>query len=941
MSTPKFANTYNLVAFLEKPEESNGFEEIINFLNASSVQYALTVNPTIYTSCIKQFWATTKVKTVNGEHQLQTLVDKKVIITETSIRTSEDGKRKIFFGRVTPLFATMMVQANQEEGADSATPTDSHSTPIITQPSSSKPQKKKSSRKQRKDSAPTKSTTEETTPEENVATPSCDPPQSGEDRMKLIELMNLCTQLQSRVLALETTKSNQALEIESLKRRVKSLEKRRKSRTPGFKRLRKVGSASRVESSNDASLGAQEDASKQGRKIADLDADAEVTLVDETQEMNDDNLMFDTDVLEEQEKDVAEKEVSAADPVTTAGEVVTTANVEVTTVNAPTTTIDELTLAQTLIEIKAAKPKAVTSAATTTTTTRPKARGVVVQEPSEFKTTSSSLQASQLPQAKDKGKGIMVEPEVPLKKKDQVALDEEMARNLEAQLQAELIEEERIARQKEEEANIALLESWDNTQAMMDADFQLAQQMQTEEQEQLSIEEKSKLFVELLEKRKKHFAALRAQEKRSKPPTKAQKRNTMSTYLKNMAGYKHNQLKSKSYDEIQEMFDKEMKRVNTFVDMNTELVKGSKTKAEGSSKRAGDELEQEKAKKQKGDNDQEEAEMKRHIEIVKDDEVAIDVIPLATKLLGIDREDLETLWKLVKAKHENTRPKDDYERVLWGDLNVMFKLDIKNENEENILSTYYCLCSVSAASSKVNVAGLAARVEGLGPDVENYGLDDEGRGLYDEGHSVESHGLGLEEEEEAVLGGQQEASLVVGTAVSAPLGLGYGALRRQELALEEDHVYSTFETLSSLEWTSGSLPISPSPFVVPLPVSSPLTVPSPVVTPAVVETKGFLTELGAEVEMQRGLIHDHTVRLEELSLALFERYDRDIGELFTRSGAVGQTDAQRATLWHTISDMQGENQDLQLQLVEERRARLELAMVVDGMRRGKEPRGDA
>ncbi|GKB53348.1 hypothetical protein Tco_0904101, partial [Tanacetum coccineum] len=54
---------------------------------------------------------------------------------------------------------------------------------------------------------------------------------------------------------------------------------------------------------------------------------------------------------------------------------------------------------------------------------------------------------------------------------------------LEAQLQAELIEEERIARQKEEEANIDLLESWDKTQAMMDADFQLAQQMQTEEQE--------------------------------------------------------------------------------------------------------------------------------------------------------------------------------------------------------------------------------------------------------------------------------------------------------------------------------------------------------------------------------------------------------------------------------------------------------------------------
>ncbi|GJR52281.1 hypothetical protein Tco_1402802 [Tanacetum coccineum] len=130
---------------------------------------------------------------------------------------------------------------------------------------------------------------------------------------------------------------------------------------------------------------------------------------------------------------VAEKEVSAADPVTIAGEVVTTANVEVTTANAPKTTIDELTLAQTLIEIKAAKPKAVT----TTTTIRLKAKGVVVQEPSKFKTTSSPLQASPLPQAKDKGKAIMVKPEKPLKKKDQIALDEEVARNLEAQLQIE------------------------------------------------------------------------------------------------------------------------------------------------------------------------------------------------------------------------------------------------------------------------------------------------------------------------------------------------------------------------------------------------------------------------------------------------------------------------------------------------------------------------
>ncbi|GJS91475.1 hypothetical protein Tco_0774111 [Tanacetum coccineum] len=83
----KFAETHNLVAFLEKPVESEGFEQIVDFLNTCAIKYALTVNPTIYTSCIQQFWATAKTKTVNGEVQLQALVDgKKVIITETSVR---------------------------------------------------------------------------------------------------------------------------------------------------------------------------------------------------------------------------------------------------------------------------------------------------------------------------------------------------------------------------------------------------------------------------------------------------------------------------------------------------------------------------------------------------------------------------------------------------------------------------------------------------------------------------------------------------------------------------------------------------------------------------------------------------------------------------------------------------------------------------------------
>ncbi|GKB91965.1 hypothetical protein Tco_0964237, partial [Tanacetum coccineum] len=292
---------------------------------------------------------------------------------------------KGFSGRVTPLFSTMMVQATEDM----------------------------------------EPTTEETTPKKHVSTPFYALPPS------------------------EKTKTAQAKEITSLKKRVKQLEKIRKSRTSGLRWLRKVGSSSKVESFNDASLVPQKDASKQGRKIKDLDADAEVTLVNETQEMNDDNLMFDTDVLEEQEIDA-----SVVIP-------------------------DKLTRAQMLIEIKTAKLKPITTAATTVTSVRPRAKGIIFHDQEEqvsaFIKTFSSLQ-SQLPQVKGKGKGKgkMVEPKVPLKKKDQVSLDEEMARNLEAQLQAELIEEEGLARQKEEEANIALIESWDNTQAMMEADLELA-----------------------------------------------------------------------------------------------------------------------------------------------------------------------------------------------------------------------------------------------------------------------------------------------------------------------------------------------------------------------------------------------------------------------------------------------------------------------------------
>ncbi|GJX22961.1 hypothetical protein Tco_0227406 [Tanacetum coccineum] len=93
-----------------------------------------------------------------------------------------------------------------------------------------------------------------------------------------------------------------------------------------------------------------------------------------------------------------------------------------------------------------------------------------------------------------------------------------------------------------------------------------------------------------------------------------------------MAGYNHTQLKNKSFKEIQMLFEKEMKRVNIFVDMDAKLVKGRETREESGSKRARDELEQESSK----------------------------------------------------------RPEEAYERVLWGDLKVMFEPDVEDNIWRNL-----------------------------------------------------------------------------------------------------------------------------------------------------------------------------------------------------------------------------------------------------------------
>ncbi|GJZ65621.1 hypothetical protein Tco_0622317 [Tanacetum coccineum] len=255
--------------------------------------------------------------------------------------------------------------------------------------------------------------------------------QSGEDSLKLKELMELCTNLQTRVLDLEKTKTTQAEEIVSLKRRVKKLEQKKRSRTYRLKRINAI------------------------------DADEDITLVND----QDDADMFDVNTLTGDEV-LADQEVAAKD-----------ANL----------TVNEVTLAQALAALKSVKPKVkanvveepsvpvsaastkVSVATTTTTATIPTPRkGIVITELGTSTTTTISSQPSQA-KFQDKGKGIMVEEPVKMKKKDQISFDEQEAKRL----QTEFDEKERLAKEKDEAI--------------------LAQRLQAGEQEQITTEQKATL----------------------------------------------------------------------------------------------------------------------------------------------------------------------------------------------------------------------------------------------------------------------------------------------------------------------------------------------------------------------------------------------------------------------------------------------------------------
>nr|GEZ78295.1 hypothetical protein [Tanacetum cinerariifolium] len=328
------------------------------------------------------------------------------------------------------------------------------------------------------------------------------------------------------------SKIAQAKKIANLKKRVKKLEKRRKSRPTGLRRLKK---------------GRMHDADMFG--VDDLEG----------------NEVF-IDVREK----IVKKEVSIADPVTTAGEVVTDASVE-------------------------------DSVAPTTATT-----------------------------ADDKGKEKMIKPEKPLKKKDQIALDEEVARRLEVEMKSEMEEEERIAREKDE-ANRAVIEEQDDVQATIDADRQLAKKFKLKKENSYPLKKDLNFWLSLLNLGEKNV-------------------------------------------------EESLKKIQ----------------AEGSSKRARQELEQEKIVPKDDDDVAIEATplsskspttvdykiyregKNSYFKIIRADGNSQNYLSFGTMFKNFNREDLEVLRSIIKKRFKKTEPLDDMDTLLFQTLKTMFEPHVKD-----------------------------------------------------------------------------------------------------------------------------------------------------------------------------------------------------------------------------------------------------------------------
>nr|GEX43489.1 long chain base biosynthesis protein 1-like [Tanacetum cinerariifolium] len=423
--------------------------------------------------------------------------------------------------------------------------------------------------------------------------PQPQPQQAVDFPMSLLqEAMDACAALTRRVENLEYDKVSQALEITKLKRRVKNLKKRNKVRVLKLRRLQRVGTSQRVETTNDTVM---DDESNQERMIAEMDQDDVVVLKDDKEE-DKKNVDAVNDVKEAKADESAQDQGRQAES------------------QAEIYKIDVVTTAKLITEVVTAASETVTAVSAIVTVAE-------AQVPAAILTAAPAR--------------IVVAPKEPkpLKKKQQIELDKQYARELHAELNKDI--------------------DWDE------------------------------VIDHVKRKAKKDPTVKRYQVLKRKPQIEAQARNNMIMYLKNVAGFKMDYFKGMSYDDIQK-------------DENRALQKLNETPAERAAKmrKLDEEVEELRRHLQivpnEDDNVYTEAtplarkvpvvdyqiikiNNKPYYKIIRADDTHQLYISFLSLLRNFDREDLEALWRLVKERFSTTNPKNFSEDFLLVSLRAMFE----------------------------------------------------------------------------------------------------------------------------------------------------------------------------------------------------------------------------------------------------------------------------
>ncbi|GJY86882.1 putative reverse transcriptase, RNA-dependent DNA polymerase [Tanacetum coccineum] len=658
-------------------------------------------SPTIYASYIEQFWNTTTSKTVNSVKQIHAIVDgKAVVITESSVRNDllfddEDGitcltnekffenltlmgildpkkflmyprflqlflnnqlkdlpepfndtyetpshtkkvfsnmarQSKSFSGKVTPLFESMLVQNQAPEGESSVTPPEPQPTPSTSQPNVLEPQ----TELLQTETPPTVSHEPQTEANIEQILPSPSIYQRKHKKTQKHRRAKKVTKLPQTSVPLDL-RADEPNEPPLLEGHTSGSGEGRMEHTfefmdiipltphdspllggyiPGSDEGRlklKELMAMKVKSSDDDLY--EEDASKQGRTS------------DKTKPMFKDSDFDDLDDLVDegmdfvQEKDAKNQGKIGADDT----EVVT----------------QKQLILLTLVKMKEEKAKE---------------KGVAIKDIKDSSRPIKSITTLQpLPNIdpKDKDKGILQETEPVEKTKKKVQGDAQIERDAEValRLQAELDEELRVERERQEEASKVAI---------------------------------AKMFDE------KQLAAERAEAIKNKPPTKTQLRNLMMTYLKNMGGYKRSQLKGKSYKEIQGLYERQQKRIQDFTPMDSEKEaqkSGKRLKRVAGSYATQNEVNYEPLSikfpivnwEYQLLGKMEEKDMYVY-KLTRADGSSSYHGDIQAFLRRLDRQDLNDLYRLVQERFQD-HPLEGHDLLLWGYLRMIFDPDEKDE----------------------------------------------------------------------------------------------------------------------------------------------------------------------------------------------------------------------------------------------------------------------